>query len=164
MISLAKSNISRRGFLKLGASAAAVAVVAGVGGFLGFQQATPTPTQPEVGSKPQILSVSLSVQDKVTPWAFVVEGVMGGTDHNPLIRVRKADTIEITLINNGQLEHAWTLDADSPSPYDVSTGIIEIGASETVRFVSDQPGTFTYYCSVPGHRDLGMHGTLIVTE
>ncbi|HEX2850629.1 MAG TPA: cupredoxin domain-containing protein [Acidimicrobiales bacterium] len=26
----------------------------------------------------------------------------------------------------------------------------------------DKPGTYTFYCSIPGHRSAGMHGTIVV--
>lgn len=34
----------------------------------------------------------------------------------------------------------------------------------TVRFTPDRPGQFEYYCAIPGHRERGMIGTLIVEE
>lgn len=35
------------------------------------------------------------------------------------------------------------------------------GGSKTLT-VSLKPGTYTFYCSVPGHRQAGMQGTLVV--
>jgi plastocyanin len=38
------------------------------------------------------------------------------------------------------------------------------GETEEGGVTVDEAGTFTYYCSVPGHRRAGMEGTLTVTD
>lgn len=44
-----------------------------------------------------------------------------------------------------------------------ATDVIGQGESMTVTFVAPAPGTYTFYCSVPGHRANGMEGTFTVT-
>lgn len=38
------------------------------------------------------------------------------------------------------------------------------GETETGGLRAEEPGRYTFYCTVPGHREAGMEGTLIVEE
>jgi len=92
-------------------------------------------------------------------------------------------TLEFEADPNGQLAFTTTqatakagkvtIDFTNPQalPHDVkieSANGEEIGGTETVAEGSDsatvnlKPGTYTFYCSVPGHREAGMEGTLTV--
>ncbi len=64
-----------------------------------------------------------------------------------------------------------TFDNPSSTPHDVrieSSDGADIGGTEvitestTTASVDLEPGTYTYYCSVDGHRAAGMEGTLTV--
>jgi len=39
---------------------------------------------------------------------------------------------------------------------------IEAGQQSTLEFKATQAGTYTFYCTVAGHKEAGMQGTLIV--
>jgi plastocyanin len=70
----------------------------------------------------------------------------------------KAGTVRITLSNPAPLSHNVTLQ----TPQGVKGGAtVPQGGTSTV-VATLKPGTYTYYCSVPGHRQAGMQGTLTV--
>lgn len=66
---------------------------------------------------------------------------------------------EVTLDNPAQLGHDLVIE---------DSGGEEVGRTDVITASSDsfsadlQPGEYTYYCSVAGHRDGGMEGTLSV--
>ena len=72
------------------------------------------------------------------------------------MRVRKGDTVKITLANN---EGTHDLKIDE---FDVATAKLDAGKQETVEFVANKAGTFEYYCSIGTHRQMGMKGNLII--
>lgn len=74
------------------------------------------------------------------------------------ISVKKGERIKVTFKNGGGT-HDWRLEG-----YNVGTEVLQNGASESVEFVADEAGEFEYYCSVGNHREMGMWGTLTVTE
>jgi len=77
----------------------------------------------------------------------------------------KAGTITITFTNESQVEHNLTV--SKPGLRVAKSGEV-LGATPTFKGGSRQltlklaAGKYTYYCSVPGHRQAGMEGTLTV--
>jgi len=64
--------------------------------------------------------------------------------------------IQLTLVNEGVLQHDFVI--DDPA---ISTGALNSGESATVT-LNLPPGTYQFYCSLPGHKEAGMVGALIV--
>ena len=69
-----------------------------------------------------------------------------------------ADTeFTITITNNGAGVHDFVIDE-----LNINSGPIQPGESVTVT-INAPAGDYTYYCSVPGHRQAGMEGTLTLS-
>jgi plastocyanin len=71
----------------------------------------------------------------------------------------KAGTVTITMANMSPVEHNVTIAEGSKVLAATPTFA---GGSKTVT-VKLKPGKYTFYCSVPGHRQAGMEGTLTVS-
>lgn len=57
-------------------------------------------------------------------------------------------------------EHGAMHDMGGKKP-DVHVSV-DAGKTGEVTFTPTAPGTYTFYCTVPGHRDAGMQGQLVV--
>jgi plastocyanin len=71
----------------------------------------------------------------------------------------KAGSITITMTNQSPVEHDVTIAQGTTVLGKTPTFV---GGSRTVA-LKLKPGTYTFYCSVPGHRQAGMEGTLTVS-
>jgi plastocyanin len=67
------------------------------------------------------------------------------------------DTIDLT--NQSSVPHDVSIE-DSAGKTIAHTEITSEGSASTSADL--KPGTYTFYCSVPGHREAGMEGTLVV--
>lgn len=71
----------------------------------------------------------------------------------------EAGKVEVDFQNPASLGHNVVIETEDGE---------EVGASDIINADSDsfevdlEPGTYTYYCSVPGHQAAGMEGTLTV--
>ena len=68
-----------------------------------------------------------------------------------------AAPVNITVTNDGRLFHDFTIDTFG---FRLS---LDPGRSATGGLRALQRGEYRFYCSVPGHADAGMRGTLVVT-
>jgi plastocyanin len=71
----------------------------------------------------------------------------------------KAGKVTIDFTNNSALQHNVTL-VDSANKIVGNTPTFQGGTKNFSATL--KAGTYTYYCSVPGHRQAGMQGTLTV--
>jgi plastocyanin len=71
----------------------------------------------------------------------------------------KAGKVTVDFKNPQSLTHDVAIESSSGQ----TVGQTElIGEGETSTTVNLKPGTYHYYCTVPGHREAGMEGTLTV--
>ena len=93
----------------------------------------------------------------------IVDGKMVYVDDkgavDPTLSAAVGDEVEVVLDSGEGAEHDFVipeLNVASPK-FSASTG------RQTVRFKVTQAGDFSYFCSVPGHRQMGMEGKIKIT-
>jgi plastocyanin len=125
----------------------------GAGTSTGASSGTPAATTgtPAPASSPAAKGAATSLSLAANP--------SGLLSYNTKQLSAKAGTITITMANMSPVEHNVT----------IAEGKKVLGATPTFTGgtrqlkVTLKPGTYTFYCSVPGHREAGMEGTLTVS-
>lgn len=95
------------------------------------------------------------------------------TSPGPQLNFTVGDVVSITVFNTGNSisPHNWAIvnakSDTAPVVFGAQVGSpsnpLSPGASGSVKFTADQAGNFYYVCQVPGHVELGMWGTVVVT-
>lgn len=71
-----------------------------------------------------------------------------------------AGEIPITMLNIGQTRHTLLFEEPGPTDFKLEVDVNGDGDAGTVSL---EPGEYTFWCDVPGHREAGMVGTLVVS-
>lgn len=142
----------RRSFLGIGAVAIAGAGAIAISGGAGSahddgQHAGGTPE-----ASPQ---ASPAASPVASEGEFVVNTVDLAFDPSDLTIPANTD-VTVRVENLGVLPHDFTLDQ-----LGITSGMLSSGESTAVT-VNAAPGTYGFHCSVPGHKQAGMRGTLTV--
>jgi plastocyanin len=81
--------------------------------------------------------------------------------YNTKTLTAKAGKVTIEFTNASPLPHNVTVQSGTSGPTIAATPTFTGGTKSITMTL--KPGKYTYYCSVPGHRQAGMLGTLTVT-
>jgi azurin len=103
------------------------------------------------------------------------------------LTVRTGEQVTLTFTNDSTMQHNWVLvnggddvatrvdeagiaagppeylPANSPDVI-AHTRMLNAGENQTITFTAPAPGTYTFFCSFPGHLAGGMKGTLTVVN
>jgi nitrite reductase (NO-forming) len=94
----------------------------------------------------------------------------GEDGHNPTINANVGDEIVFNVANGGKSFHAFGVTKASEgfsgiistSAIKSASNPLKPGESGTSEFIPSEAGTYYYICTVPGHREQGMVGEIIV--
>ncbi|HEX7042850.1 MAG TPA: cupredoxin domain-containing protein [Patescibacteria group bacterium] len=120
---------------------------------------TPQPSSTNLNASPSVSDLSPSPNATSSPSAMQEIKVEGSEfSFSPsTISVKKGDRVKIDFKNMGKYPHNFTI-----TELGVASSTIQPGQETTLTFTASKTGSFVYECSVPGHADRGMKGTLTV--
>ena len=96
----------------------------------------------------------------------------GESDNNPTINMGVGDKVVFNVDNAGKSFHSFGVTAESTgfggiipgTEVALATNPLKPGEAGSSEFIAGEEGVFYYICTVPGHRDQGMVGKIIVGD
>ena len=94
----------------------------------------------------------------------------GEPDNNPTINMNVGDKVIFNVVNDGVSFHSFGVTKDAEgfggiipgSEIASASNPLKAGESGTSEFIAGEEGTYYYICTVPGHREQGMVGEIII--
>jgi len=145
----------------IGYFALIIAIVALVLGGLAYAREAATAVTSNPARPPATLKLSMVVA------TFSGQGMAAHRWYPGMLVVRQGDTVELAVGNPDKVSHQFEV-----TGYNLRTRILTSGSTDSLRFIADRAGVFTYRCVLPYDQAKGqctadhdvMFGHLIVTE
>ena len=139
-----------------------------------LELAAPVPTEPgNEAALPPLLGTGDKVHLTITASDATVQiasdvsyqaWTFGGTVPGPILHVRQGQTVNVTFVNLGRMDHSIDFHA-AEIPPDIAYHSIHPGEKLQFSFVARTPGAFLYHCGTPPvllHMGNGMYGAMVV--
>ena len=137
-----------------------------------LQRAATTPEGPTVVATGVEIPVSLSFIESPDFITLAFNALPGDPNNNPTIEAQVGDKIIFDVVNDGKSFHALGVTAEDSGFSGIIPGTEVGSASKPLKpgeggkssFVPGEEGIYYYICTVPGHREQGMVGQIIVGD
>jgi uncharacterized cupredoxin-like copper-binding protein len=83
------------------------------------------------------------------------------------LKAKVGQPLKVVLENKGVIEHDLAfvgLKATSNLSPDLKTPMVKPGQTASIELTPTAKGTYEFVCTVPGHKEAGMRGTLTVSD
>ncbi|MDE1849854.1 MAG: cupredoxin domain-containing protein [Candidatus Micrarchaeota archaeon] len=80
-----------------------------------------------------------------------------------VIYATPGESVVLHVHNAGTVDHSLSITGPGFNVTLMPT-LIPPGGNQTLSFTAPAAGNYTFFCPVPGHKDLGMKGTLVVKQ
>ena len=116
------------------------------------------------------IPVTLSFIESSDFRTLAFNALPGEPDNNPTINMNVGDEINFSVVNDGVSFHSFGVTQETEGFSGIIPGSeiasasnpLKSGESGESNFIAGEEGTYYYICTVPGHRDQGMVGEIIV--
>ena len=119
-----------------------------------------------------VIPVSLSFIESPDFRTLAFNALPGDPNNNPTIEAQVGDKIVFDIVNDGVSFHAFGVTAEETGFSGIIPGSevasasnpLKKGESGTSQFIPPEEGVYYYICTVPGHREQGMVGKILVGD
>jgi len=135
-----------------------------------FYEISDDPAAPTVAQTGADIPITLDFIESKDFRTLAFNALPGEPGNNPTINAKVGDRIIFNILNAGKSFHSFGVTLNDEGFGGILSGTdvaaannpLKPGEGGTSEFIPGEPGTYYYICTVPGHREMGMVGTIIV--